>query len=453
MIEGSDIYEFSLCPYKVYNKYYREKSLMIPPSEFASKLFEEGRRHEKEMVSFLDVAKPQYKWGDFDAGYSETLKLMKQGVSIIYQGLLTKEDYLGIPDLLIREEGKSKLGKWHYIPADIKSATRSKEQHMMQLTFYNSLLEKIQGISEQKGMLILRKSSEYINIEKYKEKLGKALEKIKQMQKGVEYGMHIDTVCRECPWRDVCIPIAKNKHDISLIYGLSRPAHYQLNDLGIKTLEDFEKIDDELLANLNGVGETSIKKWKEQANTIITNKEKITKISIQETHEQICLDIESNENGTVYLIGLLRNNKFVHFLSKNDEEKIIKDFVEYMEGIDNYVIYHYGTIEKTTFRHLFEKYKINGEVAKKIIDQMVDLLQIVRKNTILPLSYYNLKEVAKYFGFSWRASDAGGGNSMVWYDEWVKGNKELLRKILEYNEDDVKATYVVLKKLVKQELP
>lgn len=79
---------------------------------------------------------------------------------------------------------------------------------------------------------------------------------------------------------------------------------------------------------------------------------------------------------------------------------------------------------------------------------MIDLLPLVRKNAILPITFYNLKDVAKYFGYKWRASDASGSNSMIWYNDWIeKKDKEILKKILDYNEDDVKATALVLEKL------
>lgn len=41
-------------------------------------------------------------------------------------------------------------------------------------------------------------------------------------------------------------------------------------------------------------------------------------------------------------------------------------------------------------------------------------------------------------------------NSIVWYDEWLTtGNRELLDRIVQYNEDDVRATYHVKKWLAQ----
>lgn len=448
MVEGTDLYDYFLCPYKVYNKYNRDRKLMLPFSDFSKKLMELGREHEKEVVSHIKFARPKYKFGDLEDGFQQTLKLMKKGEDFIYQGILKYKSYLGMPDLLIKQKGKSDLGNFFYVPADVKSSTRSKEEQIMQLMFYSMLLEKSQGKEADKGLLILKKSSELIDLEKYKDKFENALVKIDLICKGLDFGMHIDSVCRDCPWREVCIPLAQKTKDISLVYGLSRPSHYRLAEAGLKTLNDLKKADAAKIAEMLDMNESSIEKWKRFADVLITKKEKINKVDLPETKNHICLDIETTEDGKVYLIGLWYKNKFKYFFSEKDEKKIVDDFVEFLLGLNDYILYHYGSFEKTTFKRLFEEYKINEDTRRDIFERMIDLLQIVKKNAILPLSFYNLKEVAKHFGFKWRSSDASGGNSMVWYDEWLETkNPKILKKMLEYNEDDVHGTFIILKKI------
>jgi uncharacterized protein len=66
----------------------------------------------------------------------------------------------------------------------------------------------------------------------------------------------------------------------------------------------------------------------------------------------------------------------------------------------------------------------------------------LRPAVIFPLSFYSLKDIASYLGFSWRADDASGANSVIWFEKWLGSKDESLkRKILEYNEDDVRATW------------
>lgn len=446
MIEGTDVYEYFLCPYKVYNRHNRDRSLLVPLSEFNKKLMELGIAHEKEMVSALKFVQPKYR--DLEEGFKQTVKFMEKGAEIIYHGVLKYGDYLGIPDLLIRQEGASVFGSWHYIPAEIKINMRGKEEHVMQLLFYNMILDKIQEHNAFKGMLILKNTSEIVDIALYEDKFKEALQKIQEVSEGLDWGMHIDSVCKECGWRNVCYKLAEEKHDASLVYGLSRSLHYKLIEQGIKTVEDVVHADPNVLVQIEGITEHAIEKWKRQANVVITKKAEITKVKLPDTENRICLDLETSEDGSVYLIGLWHKNKFKYFFSEHDEQKILQEFIDYVLALKDYRLYHYGSFEKTVFRQLFEKYNIPDDISKGIFSNMIDMFQILRQNAMLPLMYYDLKSVAKHFGFSWRASDASGGNSIIWFETWKKNkDPELLKKILAYNEDDVKATDIVLEKI------
>ncbi len=453
MIEANDIFEYFLCPYKVYNKHNRDKSLMLPLSDFSKKLMEAGREHEKEVISKMKVSRPVYRWGDFSKGFLETVKLMQIGSDYIYQGVLKDENYIGIPDLLIKQKGQSIFGDYYYVAADIKSSNKSKEEQVMQVKFYNMLLGKTQGFDAGKGILMLKENSETIDLTKIEDKFNSALTKIDLICKGLEYGMHIDGVCKDCPWKNVCIPLAKKKKDVSLIYGLSRPVHYKLIENGISTLNDLRKADSSKIAELIESTEEIVEKWKNYAKVIISGKAEINKIGLPKTKNHICFDIETTEDGKLYLIGIWHKKKFRYFFSGDDEKKVVDDFIEFLLGLNDYVLYHYGPYEKTIFRQMFDKHKINDSVRDEINSRMVDLYQIVKKNAVLPLTSYGLKEIAKYFKFKWRSTDASGGNSMLWFNEWSRNkDKKLLKKILNYNEDDVKGTYVVLKKLSKSKV-
>ena len=60
---------------------------------------------------------------------------------------------------------------------------------------------------------------------------------------------------------------------------------------------------------------------------------------------------------------------------------------------------------------------------------------------IFPIPFYSLKDTSKYLGFAWR-HQVTGLDSVLWYHDWMDdGDEEALKKILEYNEDDVRATW------------
>jgi predicted RecB family nuclease len=80
-------------------------------------------------------------------------------------------------------------------------------------------------------------------------------------------------------------------------------------------------------------------------------------------------------------------------------------------------------------------------------DQWVDLYAIFRDQLVTGTTM-GLKTVAQLAGFRWRSEDAGGGQAMVRYAEAVGDPDEVTRAearrwLLEYNEDDVRATATV----------
>ncbi len=76
---------------------------------------------------------------------------------------------------------------------------------------------------------------------------------------------------------------------------------------------------------------------------------------------------------------------------------------------------------------------------------MSDVLTKLREHVIFPLSFYSLKDVAKYLDFHWRTTEASGMDSIGWYEAWLeRGDASALQQTIDYNEDDVRATWHVL---------
>ena len=61
------------------------------------------------------------------------------------------------------------------------------------------------------------------------------------------------------------------------------------------------------------------------------------------------------------------------------------------------------------------------------------------------LGAYASVEIAKYLGFEWRDTHPSGAVSIEWFDRWCRERSpETRQQILEYNEDDCRATRVLL---------
>ena len=62
-----------------------------------------------------------------------------------------------------------------------------------------------------------------------------------------------------------------------------------------------------------------------------------------------------------------------------------------------------------------------------------------------PTNDQSIQTLAKYLGFAGRDADPSGAASIEWFDQWVRSRiPETRQRILDYSEDDCRATRVML---------
>lgn len=113
--------------------------------------------------------------------------------------------------------------------------------------------------------------------------------------------------------------------------------------------------------------------------------------------------------------------------------------------------FHYTRHELTWWRKLAQRHEGgDGIPTEADIDALIDTGDIVDLHAVLtdqlvwPTSNHSIKTLAKWARFSWRATDAGGDASLIWYGQAVtaptKRERDMYRtRVLEYNIDDVAA--------------
>ncbi len=441
-ITATHFYNYVQCPTRVYLAYHGDLSQKLKASDFMEKKIKEGVAHEKSIVKTLKAA--EIKEAAPEKAFAKTLELMKRGVGLIYQGVLMSDNLVGRPDLLKKQKGKSRLGNYYYVIEDIKLGHHVKEEYKMQIAFYNHLLGKVQGVAPKTGAVILWNNS-ISRFEPDEKRFQEVLASIQEIAKGKKLEPVLRSVCKECGWREHCLDQLKAKEDISLVFRLSRKAKALLNQENITSLSNLAIAG---IQKLDGLSEASIKKFKLQAESLIKNKVLILgSPNLPKTKLEIYFDIEGDTaTETRYLFGILINNKYHYLLARTsgEEEKAWKDFINFFKDKNDFTIYHYGGYEKIELRKLKEKYGCDKIVYNKIVKSMVDLYKVILKTRILPIYSYSIKDVAKYLGFKWKNEKAGGAQSMFWYELWLETKSiKWLDLILEYNQDDCKATKIV----------
>lgn len=450
-ITATHFYNYIQCPHRVFLNIFEDPLKKEPISDFIRSKIEQGIMHEKDVMK--DIKSVEVKYTNDEDGYKKTIELMKEGVDIIYQGVLVYNDLVGRPDLLIKKEGKSKFGDYYYKAVEIKSGKNLKKEYRIQIIFYNYILGKIQGYLPKKGGLINHdKTENYFNVEEELEEFKDILKRLRiSFNNKQDFDFNISSSCSECQWKDYCFQDAVNKKDMSLIYGMNKNAKLGLISQGIKDIETFSKNDLEDIEIIKGVSIKRMNRWLLQAKSLVNNSEIILKKpKFNDVKYEIFFDIEGDPLlGIDYLYGLLvygDKEKFYSFFSDgpDDEESVWKQFVDLIDSLDDsFSIYYYTNYEKNSIKKMIKKYGISKDLEKKLMNSLVDLFPIVKKSVILPLYSYTIKDIAKYLGFKWNNKNAGGTQSMFWYSKYLDGEDGFKDLIIEYNKDDCYATKVL----------
>lgn len=132
-------------------------------------------------------------------------------------------------------------------------------------------------------------------------------------------------------------------------------------------------------------------------------------------------------------------------MTSGEEERAFAEAISYLLESQPCTIYYYSKYERTWYRNLARKYPhvCTSEQIEDLFDpsKSIDLLDVVQKATEWPTRDVSIKTLAKYLGFKWKDAHPSGAASIEWFYRWDEsGDPEIRKRILEYNEDDCRAT-------------
>ncbi len=451
-ITEKTFYKYIKCPNWVYFDVHKDEDKLHEP--LMEKLIEDGLLREKQMEVVTDRQDLcEVTAEDPDEAFSQTLAFMAEGRQTIFRGVLVDKHWVGNPDLLEKVEGKSKLGNYYYVAADIKRSSSIKDDYKFQGCFYAELLEKVQGVKPVQGYVVnSTKEVMPFVIDEFEAEFGLTLSEIEKIVTGDKPTHFVTSGCKQSPWFKECREESEICEDLSLLNRVWRNEVSVLNDAGVKTITELSlKSVTDLERLAPNLSLHRLETMRDQAIAIKDGRHMIrANVEMPEAKVDLYFDIESDPlRDFDYLFGILAvedgQEKYDAFFAQDpsQEAEMWNEFIMYIERHIDSPIYHYGWFEKVVINRFAAKYGIS-EIAREALDRnMIDLLELLRPSVIFPLSFYSLKDIASYIGFKWRSDDASGANSVLWFEEWFedKSKKDLLQKIYEYNEDDVIATY------------
>lgn len=487
-ITASKLYSYLQCEHRIWRDLYGpkdEKNKETNP--FIQMLWDKGVAHEEKIISSL---------GDFlnlkdltkTEAIKKTLEAMKQGVPLIYQGVIQSGDLIGIPDLL------QSNGDGTYMPVDIKSGMgiegvdenygsdkKYKKNYAVQLALYSEVLISNGFAKKHQGKIIDIDSKEVIyDLDRemgprnpmswWKYYLEIKFKVTSLINNEVQNSPASSSICKLCPWYSSCKKWIKETNDPTILFYIGRSNRdILLKDLEIENYKDLIKLDIESLLDkkkkekdfMRGMARTKLEQYVKRAKIMKDNKGPVIYKSpiFPKTNYELFFDIEDDPTQAfIYLHGVYerspKGEKFVSFVAReksdDSEKKAWSDFWDYIRSLpkNDFTVYYYSHHEKTTYKKMKEKYPdvVTDEELEWFFskEKAIDLYSVISKNTDWPLMSYSLKEIAQYLGFEWRDKSPSGAMSIEWFNKYLETkDKSDMERILLYNEDDCKATMVI----------
>jgi predicted RecB family nuclease len=471
---------YQRCARRAFLDVYGDIDQRDAPNDYVLKLIQDSRENQLTVMADQPYAQPRYPSGDLAAGAKATLELMQQGVERIYQGVLMVEQEDGItlvsiPDVLVKQPGWSYFGDWLYVPTEIKLGKRPKMEYQITLAFHVQVLAAVQGAWVEDAWLLLREKGAYAidlweMLPRMQEVLDACIEILKQPQEPEVFIAR--NRCGLCHWFNHCYSIAKDRRHLSLLPGVTPMRYVQLQALKMTTVEALADANPKQLELLPGFGSDTAHKLVQQAQSVLQNRafalanlplsssaHSVTR-SIQSqpplhalptSSVELYFDIEAEPTlDLVYLHGVLvvdrlANSQVFYPLvaeQPEDEQQIWQQFLELVWRYPAAPIYHFCPYEAQTVGRLSQLYGTPSHRVQPLLKRFIDLHDLVTKSVTLPVESYALKPIARCLGFDWRDPNANGAQSIYWYAQWLAtGDRTYLQSILDYNEDDCRATY------------
>jgi predicted RecB family nuclease len=480
-VTAAVLYDLVQCPQRVALDAFGNAADRDKINPFVRLLWERGTLFERETIAklelpFLDLSKAV----EVDRERL-TLEAMSRGEPLIYGGRISAEDLLGMPDLLRKETGG-------YVPGDIKSGRgkeggdddhdgKPKRHYAVQLALYVDILERLNLASGRRAFVldILGDEVTYdfttlsgLSLwEEYESALGDA-RAILARQVSTLPG-YASSVCKLCHWHTHCITQLTTADDLTLIPFLSRSDREVMAET-IPTIAALAAINPDGFIKgkktvFAGIGVDRLRLLQARAAMLKASPAKPylrEPVSLDSFPFELFFDVEVDPlRGICYLHGFVertnRDNNTERFVSFFAEEPTpaaecdaFAAALDYLATHADAAIYYYSKYERTTYRRLQQKYPniCTPEDVEQLFEppRAVDLYgDVVLKATEWPTRDHSIKTLAKYLGFTWRDTHPSGAASVEWFDRWCRvRHPEVRQRILDYNEDDCRATRVLL---------
>ena len=423
-----------------------------------------GPLEEKEIHPIIKkrhkIITPSFTQEFVSAETKKTSTLIKKGNTTINQKWLFFQNLATKIDRLNKIDKDSVFGSYAYEPIFTRGNIPLRKPLVMEGVFSAHICSKFQNIDLAYFILQREKETEkYVFTDEIDVLLGD-LPRIKNiLENNIDISPNYTRGCRVCEWRFYCKKLAKEKSDLTLISGIGKRIKKELIKLGITDIKKLAEADIAKISN-EIASKKDLTYFQLQASSLVEKKEIIrNKVSFPKKKTELFVDVEgSSHHNFIWIIGCFFRSEdkveYKSFLanSPKEEKQMVISFYEFLSEIKNqFTIYHWSSAEPQYFKQLTKKHNLPSTDLSNVTKNSYDLFPLFKKNIILPLYSYTLKEVANWLGFKWHDPLTDGATSIVLFDKWyIEKNKKALQKAISYNSDDCRALLIIKDYLTKQ---
>ena len=425
---------------------------------FSAALLEKGKEHEKLILQSHYPHGRRLEYETREDGFMQTINSMAAGSSEILHGMLfyAPGGMHGYPDVLEKRKGKSAWGNHHYVVNEIKLTAHVGLKHVLQAAFYNLMLGYIQGYTPERFFITNGHGDvlDYAHAE-YEQTLLDTIRYAAEIYGGLEPPA-VHGGCED-RWNGYCNSIAIENDDVSLITGIGVKLREGMVGAGFKTVQDVACSSPDALEVVYNVGKTKAASLFDKARALKSGKpvRRQGSVNLPERSTEVFLDLEGlseifDPDLKEYLIGAVvrkdRKEEYHAFVAENKREDVmLRQFLDFMGEQEDYVMYHWGSYEKSHMGTLMETH---GMKAQYLLEQdvLVDLLPLATAAFSFPTRTNSIKSIARWRGYVWTHKDVNATSAintyLMYVDDPVKYG-DAMKKVLEYNRNDCVATRII----------
>jgi Icc-related predicted phosphoesterase len=251
----------------------------------------------------------------------------------------------------------------------------------------------------------------------------------------------------EVEWREIV--------EVACIPGIKDRSAAQLRAAGIRTPQELADCETSTLAAALPHPARPLEVLKARARALVEGQPILISPLRLPPNPEIFLDIETDSAGGynyVWLIGLCvgREGPYQAFFAETpaDERKILTAFVEFAasQSTANFLAFSASKLEERVLRRRLSFHGLSTYACSRI----VNICHPFQKSVALPMDSESVKDIAEMLGFRYRHAGLDGlGVALLYERKYIRSKnsvrrKALKRKLLEYNEDDVRSLPFIL---------